>query len=181
MDEQQRVFERERTWIVSDETFLAAAHAIGRHERLRPTTLIVGIERGGVRLAHRLGILLDVPARIVRAQHNTDDTVGLADTGRVVVDPIDLGTDCDPRRILLVDDICGSGATMDAVTRALGAVVTGSIRTAVLCRNLGAARDPDLWIWDVADWVVFPWETPPPDIRSERLSLPERLQTRKEP
>lgn len=64
--------------------------------------------------------------------------------------------------MLLVDDICGSGVTLRAVTNVFAQrCYPAIVRTAVLCRNHGAALDLDVWVWDVADWVAFPWEPPP--------------------
>ena len=65
-----------------------------------------------------------------------------------------------------MDDICGTGATLAAVTSALarlaepGAVLV----TATLCRNAGSPCRPDLTVWDdLREWVIFPWEAGPPD------------------
>jgi hypoxanthine phosphoribosyltransferase len=104
----------------------------------------------------------------VAARHNPTDAVYTQATGRISLNLSALETALAGARllgpVLLVDDICGTAATLDAVLPELtphlapGAVV----RTAVLCRNTGAARDPDLWLWTVQDWVCFPWEPPPP-------------------
>jgi hypoxanthine phosphoribosyltransferase len=74
--------------------------------------------------------------------------------------------------VLLVDDICGSGATFSTVSAVLNGLWKPTLlRTAVLCRNLGAGYTPDSWIWDVADWVCFPWE-PHPGQATQPLPLP---------
>ncbi|MCI0690145.1 MAG: phosphoribosyltransferase domain-containing protein, partial [Sporichthyaceae bacterium] len=67
-------------------------------------------------------------------------------------------------QVLLVDDIYGTGATVDALRPALASHLapTTLVRTVVLCRNVGATTDPDLWLWTVDDWVRFPWEPVPP-------------------
>jgi hypothetical protein len=78
-------------------------------------------------------------------------------------------------RILLVDDICGSGRTLDAVRAALTRVSPFSIFSITLCRNAGSASVPNMWIWSVRDWVVFPWESAPDDIATAALPLPQKV------
>ena len=52
-----------------------------------------------------------------------------------------------------------------------------TVHTVALCRNAGAAHDPDLWLWTVDDWVRFPWEpAPPADLAVENLVLPGWVQ-----
>lgn len=51
------------------------------------------------------------------------------------------------------------------------------MHTVALCRNAGAAHDPQLWLWTVDDWVRFPWEpAKPAGVPVENLALPERVQ-----
>ncbi|MGC5000717.1 phosphoribosyltransferase [Streptomyces sp. DT195] len=157
-----RVFEGARIWAMSQEAFLAAAALIAaREERFAPE-LVIGLARGGVPLAREAARLLGVPVVEIRAQHNVSDLVGLQATGQVEVDePALEAAITTARRVLVVDDICGSGATLRAVTDLLArSGVTA--RTAVLCRNGGADFPLDTWVWPVADWVAFPWEAPPP-------------------
>jgi hypoxanthine phosphoribosyltransferase len=73
-------------------------------------------------------------------------------------------------RVLVADDICGSGATLAAVTRRLAdSIRPMAFTTCTLCRNEGSGRTPDLWVWDVRDWVAFPWEPTP---AGETVPLP---------
>ncbi len=65
-----------------------------------------------------------------------------------------------------MDDICGTGATLTAVTSALARIAApgAALVTATLCRNAGSPCRPDLTVWDdLREWVVFPWEARPPD------------------
>jgi hypothetical protein len=51
-----------------------------------------------------------------------------------------------------------------------------TIRTVVLCRNVGTVQYPDLWLWTVDDWVGFPWEPAlPAGMRTENLPLSVRV------
>ncbi|MFF2226987.1 phosphoribosyltransferase [Streptomyces globisporus] len=158
-----RVFQGKRVWAMSQDAFLAAAALIAAHEKRFAPDLVIGLARGGVPLARETARILRIPGAEIRAQHNVSDLVGIQATGEVEVDEAALrAAAASARRVLIVDDICGSGATLTAVTHLL----TDSgveARTAVLCRNDGA-RFPvlDTWVWPVADWVSFPWEAPPP-------------------
>ncbi|MFB8241657.1 phosphoribosyltransferase [Kitasatospora purpeofusca] len=159
----QRVFESRRTWQLTHREFLHAACLIASHEAGHRPEAVIGIARGGTRLAELLAEQLHVPAVIVQARHNTSDAPRLQASGHVEVHSdgdalAGLTAGC---RLLVVDDICGSGSTL----RAVGPWLTGllrpaSLRTAVLCRNRGADFTPDTWGWSVADWVRFPWEGP---------------------
>ncbi len=59
--------------------------------------------------------------------------------------------------------------TDEAYLQATGEVDCDTLRladgaralTAVLCLNTGATARPDLWLWEVTDWVNFPWEHAP--------------------
>ncbi|WP_019632249.1 phosphoribosyltransferase [Actinomadura atramentaria] len=159
--EPTRLFEGRRVWQVTTPAFNAAIRLIADAERAHGPDLVVGIRRGGAPPATALASALGVRCAFVSARHNADDRIGLPATGRVGVETGDLGRAA--RRVLLVDDICGSGATLRAVRAALARTLPGleSVRAAALCRNLGAGADLDVWIWDVADWTVFPWEARP--------------------
>jgi hypoxanthine phosphoribosyltransferase len=166
-----RVFERKRTWQLDRAAFAAAAALIAGAERPHQPQLIIGIDRGGRDLAAALSRHLDVPALMISARHNASDEINLAATA-VTVDVGPVGERAASSRLLVADDIAGSGQTLamatDLLTRQRGAA---SVRTAVLCRNAGSTVVPDTWVWDVADWVVFPWEPPPGD-PSEPLPFP---------
>ncbi|MFJ1662416.1 phosphoribosyltransferase [Streptomyces anthocyanicus] len=158
-----RVFQGKRVWAMSQNAFLAAATLIAAHEETFAPDLVIGLARGGVPLARETARILGIPAAEIRAQHNVSDMVGIQATGEVEVDEAALrAATASARRVLIVDDICGSGATLTAVTHLL-ADSGVEARTAVLCRNDGARFHAlDTWVWPVADWVAFPWEAPPP-------------------
>ena len=68
--------------------------------------------------------------------------------------------------MLIVDDICGTGATLHAVTSILRELAGPGTRlcSATLCRNAGAPARPGLTVWDdLREWVIFPWEPRPPE------------------
>ncbi|QDY75345.1 phosphoribosyltransferase [Streptomyces qinzhouensis] len=172
-----RVFEGKRIWRMSQDAFRAAAALIAANERPFAPELVVGLARGGVPLAREAARILNVPAVEVSARHNVSDLIGIQSTGEVEVDEERLlAAVAGARRVLVADDICGTGATLRVVTTLLAAAGVEA-RTAVLCRNEGAAGFPlDVWVWPVADWTCFPWEAPPPD-GSTLLPHPQRVHT----
>ena len=153
--------------------------------RLGPANAVVGIANGGLPPARALAELLTVPAYRVEARHNPTGAPYTQATGQVThnLRPLTaaLAGQQLTGRVLLVDDICGTGATFHAVRHALAAHLapTATLATVALCRNTGATRNPDLWLWTVNDWVHFPWEAPlPPDTAVLDLAVPEQVHPR---
>lgn len=180
-----RVFARQRILEVTPDGYLMAIRLLAEAARLRhgPITAVIGIANGGLAPAQALGALLTAPVYRVDAQHNPTDALYTQANGHVTYDLLRLASALAGRRltgrILLVDDICGTGATLDALRPALDSHLAcgATINTAVLCRNAGAVHDPDLWLWTVDDWVRFPWEpTLPPGVAVENLVLPGPVQ-----
>ncbi|WP_328373303.1 phosphoribosyltransferase family protein (plasmid) [Streptomyces sp. NBC_00445] len=128
---------------------------------------VVGIMRGGmipaVMVAHQLGIR-DV--RTIEVTHTVTDGVNAAKTSAPAYkNPTSLG-DLAGRDVLLVDDIAGSGATLERTRRMVAALGVRRLRTAVLTVNRANWHAPDApeeridYIAEHTDtWVIFPWET----------------------
>ena len=139
-----------------------------------PPALVVGIARGGVELARFIGAWFGVPFATLTARHNVSD--GPYPEMADVVEITGAVPTAAPGSILIADDICGTGDTFTAVVSHVASQFGPAvIRTVALCRNDGAAFVPDAWVWNVADWVAFPWEEPPYGDRTELLLVPERL------
>ncbi len=108
----------------------------------------------GERLRYAIAAKLGAPAVAVSVRHNPDDTIYSQATGQVRCDfasfiPL-MGS---PGPFLVVDDICGTGATLAAVVEILTWLTApeAKICTATLCRNVGAPPGtPDLHVWSVA-------------------------------
>jgi hypoxanthine phosphoribosyltransferase len=175
-----RVFDHTHLWRLSDSaldqavTLLATAAAtdFGRFAS------VIGVAEGGRIPATRIAAQLGIPIAIVRARHNPTDATYTPASGNVWCDPDGLAP---AGQVLVVDDICGSGATLRTVVTALTERSAPGARlvTATLCRNAGAATTPDLWVWDdLRDWVVFPWETQPPTGPTADLPMPTRARRR---
>lgn len=169
-----RVFEHTRVWGVSVPAYRAATRLLAEAVTARAGKVrtVVGIARGGRAPAYSVARHLGVPAVIVHARHNTTDAVYAPATNSVTYDLDALNHVAVRQPLVLVDDICGSGATLAAVKEHLSEALT-----ATLCRNAGAPeRNPDLYIWPVADWVVFPWE-PKPQRPLTWLPMPGKVTT----
>ncbi|OXM50273.1 phosphoribosyltransferase [Amycolatopsis thailandensis] len=155
-----RVFEHQRIWRLTQEAFTTAAALIAAHEPA--PEVVVGIARGGLPFARALAEAYRVPMAAVAARHNHSDEVHLPATGQVEL-PGEPGADLlayRGARFLLVDDICGTGATYRAVLPWLANHLDpAGVRTAALCRSEASTFTPDAWVWDTLDWVVFPWNT----------------------
>lgn len=127
---------------------------------------VVGIMRGGmipaVMIAHQLGIR-DV--RTIEVTHTASDSINAAKTSAPACkNPASIG-DLAGRDVLLVDDIAGSGATLERTCRIVEALGVRRLRTAVLTVNRAnwhAPSDPKDSIDYIAEqtdtWVIFPWE-----------------------
>jgi|GEM_PF-3481432 len=168
-----RVFDHRQLWRLSDTAHSEAIGLLSRRAAIRfgPISTVIGIAEGGRVPAERIARRLSLPLEIVTARHNATDDHYLPATGKVACD---IGAIRPAGTVLVVDDICGSGATLQAVRSALGVVAApqSNIMTATLCRNAGASLRPDLVVWDeLRDWVVFPWEDQPPGLATD-LPLP---------
>ncbi|MEV4091085.1 phosphoribosyltransferase [Streptosporangium saharense] len=178
----RRVFDHRRIWRLDPETFTVAAELLAEHERLHRPDVVVAVARGGIPLGTSLGRLLDVHTIGIRLRHNHYDGLEVQATGQVdVLDCAALEQVASDSRVLVADDICGTGATLSAVAallqRRLGSV---GVRAVVLCRNAASyevegVAGPDAWVWDIRDWVAFPWEKAV-DAPTEPLATPTGVQ-----
>lgn len=183
----QRTFAHRRILQLIPQEFLAAVGLLAEaaQRRYGPVSAVIGVANGGLPPAQALGQLLEVPVYRIDARHNPTNAPYTQATGHVTHNTRRLTSALAERRlagqILLVDDICGTGATFHTlrpvVERYLASRAT--VHTVTLCRNIGAAHDPDLWLWTVDDWVRFPWEPAPPTcVQVENLSATGPVQPR---
>ncbi|WP_182883920.1 phosphoribosyltransferase [Microbispora sp. H10949] len=176
----RRIFEQRRLWRMTSGSYRSATRLLAEAalERLGSVPQVIGIGNGGRAPALAIAMQLDASVSMITARHNPDDTVGLPATSEVSCDLGTLSSQMPLQGpILLVDDICGSAGTLSTVIAALQ-VPENTICTATLCRNAGAPEGlPDLYVWDVADWVVFPWERLPHGRAFTSLPPPKEVRT----
>lgn len=174
-----RVFDSTGVLHLDEDTVQTGIEVLAEALAAAPPDVVIGVARGGTRLAHALAARLCRPHLVVRASHNPGDAVRQQATGLVTLD-VTAATNFDHGlRVLLCDDIYGTGATVRAVSAALDTlIVPRQIRTVTLCRNEGASDHPDLWLWEVRDWVIFPWEPPPPASQTRMLPPPYHVRRR---
>lgn len=172
----QRQFDHARVWELSLPVFEQAAVMLA--EAAPAADVVVGIARGGVLLAELVAGCLGLPAVPLRARHNLSDDIYLPATGEVRIaaeEAAALAPAVAGKRVLVADDICGTGATLMAVTRQMTGLDPAGVASTVLCRSEAAVFTPDAWIWDIRDWVVFPWNQPAGQ-PTEMLTLPRKAQ-----
>ncbi len=62
-------------------------------------------------------------------------------------------------RVLVVDDLCDTGDTMNFLKESYLLNKAESVKTAVLIKKPTSTFNPDYYVLDnVNDWCVFPWE-----------------------
>ncbi|WP_329243013.1 phosphoribosyltransferase domain-containing protein [Actinoallomurus sp. NBC_01490] len=175
------MFEHRRLWQLTPAAYHAGMKLLteAARDRLGQIGTVIGIADGGRAPANAIAAIAGAPVVAVSARHNATDATFTQATGRVHCDTASFQPLINqPGPFLVVDDICGTGATLTAVTDTLTHLVAlqAAICTATLCRNLGASPGtPDLHLWDVADWVVFPWEPLTGTTRPTPLPIPTEV------
>lgn len=123
----------------------------------KPDT-ILSIARGGLVPGLKIAHLFDIPHfEVLCVRHNTtSDMFPERNTPQVCWSNI---ASLEHSQVLIVDDIVGSGETMQIALDLARRCEPAAIRTASLVFNKHGARPPDYFTWEVDDWVIFPWES----------------------
>lgn len=120
----------------------------------RDIDLIVGIPRSGMIPAYAIGLYLNLPVIDLAGflQRRTPSHGRTRTPSRTMADPFEAG------RILLVDDSCMSGGTLDHARSALQAsgYPGGIVSLAAILEPAGHAK-VDLWFAEVPSPRVFEW------------------------
>lgn len=114
---------------------------------------VVSINRGGLPLGVRLSHRLQVPHGVVSATLYDDDSMAPEEAldwhGSLLGDVGD--------HVLLVDDIVDTGTTMEAADAML-AEEGRTVETAALHVKPGRSFNPNYYVAETPNWVVYPWE-----------------------
>lgn len=171
-----RIFDHKRVWILNQKLYEQAVELLINNVKPLEIQAVIGIARGGSKLGRDLAEWLNLAYYEVGAKHNKSDDLYSKTKSTVKVDLKSLRTVGNHETLLLVDDICGTGSTINEVVQNLKDVKEiKRLFTLTLCRNVGSAIEPNLYIWPVSDWVIFPWESSPPDGIAELLPQPKRV------
>lgn len=117
--------------------------------------LVIGVVKGGVFAGEELASFLGcpfVPVRVHRRSRDGGSGSLQAEAG--------MPAEVAGKRILIVDDIAGTGSTLTAAMAAAEEAGASSIRTATLVVRAGGYR-PDFFVVETQDLVVFPWDYEP--------------------
>lgn len=116
-------------------------------------TGVVSINRGGLPLGVELSHSLQVPHGIVSATLYDDDSTNPEDQlewhGQLLADVGEY--------VLLVDDIVDTGETLATAENRLHEEGL-DVETAALHAKPGRSFDPNYYITETPNWVVYPWE-----------------------
>ncbi len=138
---------RELGWAAFGEVARTLAAEIGR--KFRPA-VVVGIAKGGVFVGGALAAALGADFYPVRIEKRRRDAGALPE-------PIQELPDLTGKRVLVVDDVAATGATLAkarALTRKAGA---REVRTAVLVARPRGAR-PDFAAFATDELMLFGWD-----------------------
>lgn len=124
---------------------------------LRPRS-IVAIAKGGLITAVALSSRLDIkPFGVLQIQRNVSDEPFSERAAPVLI--WSGVSERLPQPVLLVDDIVGTGDTLNMATSILRAEGIADIIHVTLAMNENALLVPSFYARTVDDWVRFPWET----------------------
>src|ERR1700722_188822 len=175
-----RTHEHKRIWLLDRQHFEQAIELLSSGiAYLRPVEGVIGIARGGREPASLLAGRWGLPYYEVMARHNLSDDVCSASMTPIEVELSGIRGAPSYQSVLIVDDICGSGETLQTVRSKIRSKwqECANIKTLTLCRNAGSTIIPNMYLWAVRDWVIFPWERAPEGFKTEPLPEPQRILT----
>jgi hypoxanthine phosphoribosyltransferase len=130
-----------------------------RDDGYRPD-MILGVARGGLLPAAAVGYALGVKntcAMSVEFYTDVDQRLEVP----MVLPPVPQLVDVAHWRLLIVDDVADTGATLEVVERFCAGKVAET-RTAVLYEKPQSTVKCD-YVWRRTDrWIIFPWSADPP-------------------
>lgn len=136
---------------------LAACRALVAQVSARfDAELVVGVAKGGIFAGKEIAASLKIPFVAVRVHHRNRDQLaqGGSEPARSMPE------EAAGLRVLLVDDVAGTGATLEAAREALIERGAAEIQTATVITRKSGFR-PDFTFLETDDLVVLPWDLEP--------------------
>jgi len=115
--------------------------------------VVLGVAKGGVYAGEEIASALKLPFFPVRVHNRSRDHAAL---GASTTMP----TEIAGRRVLVVDDIAGTGSSLGVAREAARESGAIEVRTAAISMREAGFR-PDYWELETDDLVVFPWDYEP--------------------
>ena len=131
------------------------AEALAEKVRAKGTKydLVVGIARGGIPVAMVVSDHLNVKVDFVNVKSYND--IGKRAPPKILST---LTETIQGKEILLVDDLVDQGDTLTLMTQYLSGQEPKTLETAVLFKKPWSKTQPDYFLEEVSEWVVFPFE-----------------------
>lgn len=148
------------------EALAEKVRANGRHY-----DLVVGIARGGIPVAMVVSDHLNVKIDFVNVK--SYNSIGKRTPPRVLSTLTEGVADKD---LLLVDDLVDQGDTLAFMKKFLNDQKPKSLETAVMFRKPWSKTEPDYYLENVTEWVVFPFELG--EVGRQRATLEEDREAR---
>ena len=132
--------------------------------------IVVGIARGGIPVSMVVSDHLGVKVDFINVKSYND--IGKRTPPRIVST---LTESIAQRRVLVVDDLVDQGDTLAFVRRHLNEQRPKSLETAVLFRKPWSRTEPDFYLENVSEWIVFPFELGEVSRQRAELERTEKL------
>ncbi len=132
--------------------------------------LVVGIARGGIPVAMVVSDHLNVKIDFVNVK--SYNAIGKRTSPRILST---LTEGIEGKDVLLVDDLVDQGDTMSFMKRYLLDMKPRSLETAVMFKKPWSKTEPDYFLENVSEWIVFPFELG--EVNRQRAAMEDSLKT----
>ncbi len=117
--------------------------------------VIIGVSRGGLVPLRLLSDYLDVKQiGVVGVKFYA----GVGKTSAVPIVTQKLNVNVAGKKVLVVDDVADSGATLNFVVKMLKRKKAKVVKVATLHFKPSSKFTPDFFISKTSEWIVYPWE-----------------------
>lgn len=160
---------RQKVQELSWAEFDRQVQSLARHAAAFKPEAVVGIAHGGVFVGGAVASALKAeffPVRLTRRSRDSETRTpsGLSD---------EMPKELSKKRVLVVDDICSSGDSLEMAVRLAKSAGASKVKTAALVTRPNGAR-PDYTAFVSSTFYVFPWDY-------QAVVEDERFETRKAP